>query len=108
MNLNIKIFLLFAGLVFYTTSYEKLLAQTQKNNYTFISNGSEYFDMQGNIINAHGGGFLKIDNYYYWIGENRKNGVFVSCYRSKDLLNWEFRGDLLTRESHPELDKANI
>ena len=73
-----------------------------------LTNGAPMHDMQGNVINAHGGGFLKVGEYYYWIGENRKNGVFVSCYRSKDLTNWEFRGDLLTRASHKELDKANI
>jgi len=73
-----------------------------------IINGTELYDTNGHVINAHGGGFLKIGNYYYWVGENRKNGVFVSCYRSTDLINWEFRGDLLTRQSHPELDKANI
>jgi len=73
-----------------------------------ILNGENFTDTNGNTINAHGGGFLKIGDYYYWIGENRKADVFVSCYRSKDLLNWEFRGDLLTRQSHPELDKANI
>ena len=75
---------------------------------TEIVNGVNFTDTQGNTINAHGGGFLKVGKYYYWIGENRKNGVFVSCYRSTDLMNWEFRGDLLTRQSHPELDKANI
>lgn len=73
-----------------------------------IVNGNIIKDISGNVINAHGGGFLKIGNYYYWIGENRKNGILVSCYRSKDLNNWEFRGDLITRQSHPELDKANI
>ena len=35
-----------------------------------ICNGTNLFDMQGNIINAHGGGFLKVGKYYYWIGEN--------------------------------------
>jgi len=73
-----------------------------------LVNGSNFTDIQGKTINAHGGGFLKVGEYYYWIGENRKNGVFVSCYRSKDLINWEFRGDLLTRQSHPDLDRANI
>ena len=34
--------------------------------------------------------------------------VLVSCYRSTDLINWEFRGDLLTRQSNPELANANI
>lgn len=74
----------------------------------YIVNGAEWVDTEGNVINAHGGGMLKVGEYYYWIGENRRDGVFVSCYRSKDLMNWEFRGHLLTRDSHAELDKANI
>lgn len=74
----------------------------------YIVNGAEWVDTEGNVINAHGGGLLKVGDYYYWIGENRRDGVFVSCYRSKDLMNWEFRGHLLTRDSHAELDKANI
>lgn len=74
----------------------------------YIVNGTEWLDTEGNVINAHGGGMLKVGDYYYWIGENRRDGVFVSCYRSKDLMNWEFRGNLLTRDSHAELDKANI
>ncbi len=94
------ILILFLGTI---TTQSKVYAQTD-----IVVNGQELTDTQGNIINAHGGGFLKVGDYYYWIGENRRNGVFVSCYRSKDLVSWEFRGDLLTRQSHPELDKANI
>jgi len=75
---------------------------------TSITNGGNFTDTQGNLINAHGGGFLKVGKYYYWIGENRHNDVLVSCYRSTDLINWEFRGDLLTRKSNPELANANI
>lgn len=103
--MNKKVFsiiLLFLGIVVsgYGATPEKLRKE--------LTNGAPMHDTQGHVINAHGGGFLKIGEYYYWIGENRKNGVFVSCYRSKDLTNWEFRGDLLTRASHKELDKANI
>jgi hypothetical protein len=79
---------------------------SQKN--TVIVNGVDHFDTAGNIINAHGAGFLQVGDYYYRIGENRKNGILVSCYRSKDLINWEFRGDLLTRDSHEDLKNANI
>ncbi|HEY6914409.1 MAG TPA: family 43 glycosylhydrolase [Paludibacter sp.] len=91
-------------LAIFVFGFANSYAQSKKQ----IVNGENFTDTQGNTINAHGGGFLKVGDYYYWIGENRKKGVFVSCYRSKDLMNWEFRGDLLTRESHPELDKANI
>ena len=89
---------------FFALVYMSVEAQ----NKTTLINGSPFTDNEGKVINAHGGGLLKVGNYYYWIGENRKQGVFVSCYRSKDLMNWEFRGDLLTRQSHPELDSANI
>ncbi len=73
-----------------------------------LQSGAIIKDVAGNVINAHGGGFLKVGNYYYWIGENRHKGVLVSCYRSTDLIHWEFRGDLLTKQSHPELQNANI
>jgi len=75
---------------------------------TNIVNGANFLDTQGNVINAHGGGILKVDGFYYWIGENRHDDVLVSCYRSADLVHWEFRGNLLTRSSNPELANANI
>jgi len=81
---------------------------TKPTKRSTIVNGEDLTDTQGKIINAHGGGFLKVGNYFYWIGENRHDDVLVSCYRSTNLLNWEFRGDLLTRQSNPELVDANI
>ena len=97
------IFIQFIFMFLITNSYSQNLPTK-----TALINGTSFTDNEGKVINAHGGGFLKVGNYYYWIGENRKHGVFVSCYRSKDLMNWEFRGDLLTRQSHTELDSANI
>lgn len=100
---------LFLLILFISLGFISGNAKAQKKiRYNAITNSGDFLDIKGKKINAHGGGFLKVGNYYYWIGENRKNGVFVSCYRSTDLLNWEFRGDLLTKGSHPDLDKANI
>lgn len=81
------------------------LSQAQPNS---IINGGTHLDTAGNEINAHGAGYLKVGDYFYWIGENRKDGILISCYRSKDLVNWEFRGNLLTRQSHPDLANANV
>lgn len=55
-------------------------------------------DSDGNHIQAHGGGIIKIKKTYYWYGEQRRQGLdsnyrYVSCYASKDLINWEFKGD---------------
>ncbi|MTK52977.1 family 43 glycosylhydrolase [Paludibacter sp.] len=105
MKLSKIILLLFVTTAFVCTT----AAQTPKPaKRSAIENGKDLTDTKGNVINAHGGGFLKVGNYFYWIGENRHDDVLVSCYRSTDLLNWEFRGDLLTRQSNPELADANI
>lgn len=106
-NTKIRLFVKLIILASFTLNITTIYSQSKSTKINII-NGEKFTDTQGNTINAHGGGFLKVGDYYYWIGENRKDGVFVSCYRSTDLLNWEFRGDLLTRQSHPELDRANI
>lgn len=68
---------------------------------TKLENGAVWRDTDGNIIHAHGGHMLlaKKDGYYYWYGENRTDGNYVSCYRSADLMNWEFRNNILTVNS---------
>jgi hypothetical protein len=57
-------------------------------------------DDAGHHIQAHGGGITKFENTYYWYGEERSTGLdtnyrYVSCYSSKDLVNWKFRGDVV-------------
>ena len=73
--------------------------------------GLQWADTSGNPIQAHGGGVIKVGGDYYWFGENRNpDGTFfaVSCYRSADLVNWEFRNNVLTQKSAVELNRANI
>ena len=73
--------------------------------------GLQWADTSGNPIQAHGGGVIKVGEDYYWFGENRNpDGTFfaVSCYRSADLVNWEFRNNVLTQKSATELNRANI
>lgn len=57
-------------------------------------------DNRGEHIQAHGGGITKVKDTYYWYGEERRMGLdsnkrYVSCYSSKDLLNWKFRKDVV-------------
>jgi beta-xylosidase len=70
-----------------------------------IINGSDFIDTDGNIINAHGGGFLKIDNDWYWFGEVRtgqqENTGKVSVYRSPDLYHWYYEGIALDMSVDP-------
>jgi len=68
-----------------------------KNN--LIKSGLIWPDTEGKHINAHGGGILFFNNTYYWFGESRlprsekdRSRYGVSCYSSKDLLNWKNEG----------------
>lgn len=67
---------------------------------TTIYPGEIWPDGDGNHIQAHGGGINKFGNTYYWYGEQRRKGLdtnyrYVSCYTSKDLVNWKFEGNAI-------------
>lgn len=82
-------------------------AQTTVKNTEFIPK-IVWNDTDGNPINAHGAGVMKYKNKYYLYGEYkvgktilpswatwecyRTDVTGVSCYSSKDLLNWKFEG----------------
>jgi len=64
-----------------------------------MKNGVKLYDTDGNELHAHGGHMLFHNGYYYWYGEDRRDNIYVSCYRSADLENWEFRCHSLTADS---------
>ena len=62
-------------------------------------------DIYGNVINAHGGGIYYENGFYHWYGEHKLSGRTenqgrtsggVHLYRSRDLLNWNDLGMVLT------------
>ncbi|MCR5245391.1 MAG: glycoside hydrolase family 43 protein [Bacteroidales bacterium] len=72
-----------------------------------IRSGEIWPDDRGEHINAHGGGILCYDNTFYWFGEHkgeRSSSAFVgvTCYSSKDLVNWKYEGVALSVEDDPE------
>lgn len=69
------------------------------NPSTALRNGAPLWDTNGDPIHAHGRHMLHKDGYYYWFGENRTGRRKVSCYRSADLIHWEWRNDVLTLDS---------
>jgi len=75
-----------------------------------IHPGQEWYDENGDLIQAHGGGFLYHDSTYYWYGENkntttafprlRTEVIGISCYASRDLYNWKNLGVVLPAVKH--------
>ena len=64
-----------------------------------LKNGTLWKDVNGEPIHAHGGYIIFYDGYYYWYGEDRRENYYVSCYRSENLTDWEFRNHVLTTNS---------
>jgi hypothetical protein len=74
-----------------------------------IESGVPWRDTQGNTINAHGAGILRVRDTFYLVGELRDSVksnhavasdktrftsqfLGVSCYTSRDLLSWTYVG----------------
>lgn len=90
--------------------------------------GEKWLDIDGNMINAHGGGVLYYDGTYYWYGEYKGDSTYwnpkvpswecyrteaggVACYSSQNLVNWKFEGVVLpsdTEDGNSELHYSNV
>jgi hypothetical protein len=71
-----------------------------------IKPGEVWPDDKGHHVQAHGGGIIRLDDTYYWFGEDRGQGHdpnlrYVACYSSKDLAHWTFRNQVM-RQADPE------
>ena len=75
-----------------------------------IYSGVPWFDTGGNLVNAHGVGFIQVGDTYYMVGEQRSgaNDTYsgapinaedtftgVSMYATKDFANWTFVGTVV-------------
>ena len=103
---NLLFYSLFACLfVFY-------ISACTRTHHSGIVPGAVWYDTEGNPINAHGGGIMYHDGIYYWYGEYKGDSTYlldwvktwecsradaggISCYSSKDLVNWSFEGIVL-------------
>jgi hypothetical protein len=65
-----------------------------------IRPGEVWQDNRGQHIQAHGGGIIRLEDIYYWFGEDRSRESdpekhCVACYSSTDLAHWTFRNRVL-------------
>ncbi|KAK0500638.1 galactan 1,3-beta-galactosidase [Armillaria luteobubalina] len=79
---------------------------------TVIVPGATWTDTSGAVIQAHGGGFLKVGSTYYWFGEDKSHNsaLFkaVSCYTSTNLMTWSRQNDALSPISGTAISTSNI
>lgn len=64
---------------------------------SYIYPDQPWYDINDKLINAHSGGMLYENGYYYWYGQDKiegssekrgKTGAGIHLYRSRDLIHW--------------------
>jgi hypothetical protein len=78
---------------------------------SIISSGTTWKDTAGSLIEAHGGGLIKVGSTYYWVGEDHSTANSFSglnCYSSTDLVTWTFVNNVLPVESSGLLTSAVV
>lgn len=90
-----------------TARYNVTESSGPVERYDSVPVGKPWYDNNGEMIQAHGGGFLQMEDeqgaVYYWVGENKDhNGSSfngINLYSSRDLLNWKFENTVLKPDS---------
>ncbi len=77
-----------------------------------MKNGTVWKDIDGKEIQAHGGCILQHEGVYYWYGEHKGqpnrpgttevDAIGVSCYSSKNLVDWKYEGLILEADKEDE------
>jgi hypothetical protein len=84
---------------------------TAAADWVTIANGGFWNDTSGKRIEAHGAGFIQVGDTWYWVGEDKSmnSGNFfgVNIYASKDLVSWQFRNAIITRQTSTDLAAAD-
>ena len=78
---------------------------------TVITNGVLWRDTNGNVVQAHGAGFLYQNGTWYMIGEDRGEpwSPDVNMYSSPDLVTWTFVGKIIKNgETTPDLGRRRF
>jgi len=74
--------------------------------------GADWTDTDGNPIQGHGAGFIKVDSTYYWFGEDKSlNSILfhaISCYTSTDLGTWTRQNNALTPIAGTMISDENV
>ena len=112
-SMNKKFYALFLCItIFFTNLASMNLLEAPSD---LIVNDVFWKDTSGKNIYSQGGGVFKFGDTYYWYGVHYKGAetyaespgkrnsdtsfVSITCYSSKDLVNWKFENDVLTQKS---------
>ncbi|MDQ0931379.1 RICIN domain-containing protein [Streptomyces turgidiscabies] len=88
--------------------------QAQAASVTFTT-GADRTDQNGNTLQLHGLGIIKVGNTWYGFGEDKTGRTSadtsfqdIPCYTSTDLANWTYQGQALGLQAGGDLGPSRI
>jgi hypothetical protein len=80
-----------------------------------FTTGAARTDQNGNALQLHGLGIIKVGSTWYGFGEDKTGETSadtsfqdITCYSSTDLANWTYRGQALSRQSSGDLGPSRV
>ncbi|MFI6435196.1 RICIN domain-containing protein [Streptomyces sp. NPDC050759] len=80
-----------------------------------FSTGAARTDQNGNALQLHGLGIIKVGSTWYGFGEDKTGETSadtsfqnITCYTSTDLANWTYQSQALSRQSSGDLGPGRV
>jgi hypothetical protein len=80
-----------------------------------FTTGAARTDQNGNTLQLHGLGIIKVGSTWYGFGEDKTGETSsdtsfqdITCYTSTDLANWNYEGQALSRQSSGDLGPSRV
>ncbi|MET8082389.1 RICIN domain-containing protein [Streptomyces sp. NPDC005303] len=80
-----------------------------------FTTGAARTDQNGNALQLHGLGIIKVGDTWYGFGEDKTGETSadtsfqdITCYTSNDLANWTYQGQALSRQTAGDLGPSRV
>lgn len=108
--MNTRLILVSAMCLLISCGTHKHMRQNS-DEWTTITNGNLWITADGDTVQAHAPGFLKIKDTWYMVGEDRSREwrPDVNLYSSRDLQNWSFEKKIIANGvTSPDLGSTRM
>lgn len=108
--MNTRLILVSAMCLLISCGTHKHMRQNS-DEWTTITNGNLWITADGDTVQAHAPGFLKIKDTWYMVGEDRSREwrPDVNLYSSRDLQNWSFEKKIIANGvASPDLGSTRM
>lgn len=108
--MNTRLILVSAMCLLISCGTHKHMRQNS-DEWTTITNGNLWITADGDTVQAHAPGFLKIKDTWYMVGEDRSREwrPDVNLYSSRDLQNWSFEKKIIVNGvTSPDLGSTRM